>query len=177
MNPSELESSAQFVQLLTGFQSRLYAYLRTLLVRAEDAREVLQETNLVLWKKCADYDVSRPFGAWALRFAYWQALAWRKRQSRDRLVFDEALVSVLAEEFSGPTSAEGELRALEDCLAKLPAKQRELVEQRYAGEKSVQDIAEAEGKAPNAIAALLYRARKFLADCISATPASREELA
>ena len=74
MNISDPESIARFVQLLTGLQSRLYAYLCTLLVRSDDARDVLQETNVVLWKKAADYDPTRPFEPWAFRFGldHWE---------------------------------------------------------------------------------------------------------
>lgn len=75
MNFHDPEQSARFVVLLTGLQSRICAYLCTLLARAEDARDVLQETDLVLWKKAADYDPARPFEPWAFRFAHWQALA------------------------------------------------------------------------------------------------------
>lgn len=172
MNTSDPESTARFVQLLTGLQSRLYAYLCTLLVRAEDARDVLQETNVVLWKKSADYDPTRPFEPWAFRFAHWQALAWRKRQSRDRLVFDDTTFESLAGEVPQVGTAEDELRALEDCLGKLPEKQRQLIKRRYSGGESVNAIADAESKPANAVAALLYRTRKLLADCIDTSLAN-----
>lgn len=177
MNSTDPEQSARFVALLTGMQSRLYAYLCTLLARGEDARDVLQETNVVLWKKAADYDPARPFEPWAFRFAHWQALAWRKRQSRDRLVFDDAAFEQLAAEFQVAGTAERELRALEDCIGKLPEKQRALVERRYADGESVSAIADAESKPPNAIAALLYRARKSLADCLNESLSAEEGLA
>lgn len=167
MNPGETDSTALFVQRLTSVQSRLYAYLCTLLVRSEDARDVLQETNVILWKKAGEYDEARPFEPWAFRFARWQAMAWRKRQSRDRLVFDETTFEALAGEcVPEGTGAEHELRVLEECLAKLPAAQRALVERRYSGGETVQAIAAKERKAPNAVAALLYRVRKLLADCV-----------
>ncbi len=177
MNSADPEQSARFVTLLTGFQSRLYAYLCTLLARPEDARDVLQETNVVLWKKAADYDAARPFEPWAFRFAHWQALAWRQRQSRDRLVFDDTAFDLLTTDFRNAGTAEGELRALEECIGKLPEKQRALVERRYAGGESVNEIADAESKAPNAIAALLYRARKMLADCLSESLPAEEGFA
>ncbi len=177
MNSSDPEQSARFVALLTGMQSRLYAYLCTLLARPDDARDVLQETNVVLWKKAADYDPTRPFEPWAFRFAHWQARAWRQRQSRDRLVFDDSAFEQLAVECPRGGSAEREMRALEDCLAKLPEKPRALIDRRYAGGESVLGIAEAEKKPPNAIAALLYRARKLLADCMNDVLAESEGLA
>ena len=168
MSLSDSEISAQFVQLLTTLQSRLYAYLCTLLANAGDARDVLQETNLVLWQKAGSYDFARPFEPWAIRFAHFQALAWRKRQSRERLVFGDDTFDSLAAEFHGPHGGDEELRALEECLGKLPEKQRALVARRYQDAEPVNEIAASEGKPPNVIAAFLYRARKSLAECIAA---------
>lgn len=163
--------------MLTALQSRLYAYLCTLLANAGDARDVLQETNLVLWKKADGYDFTRPFEPWAIRFAHFQALAWRKRQSRDRLVFGDATLDLLAEEFDGAHTADDELRALGECLGKLPDKQRALVARRYQDAEPVNEIATSEGKPPNVIAALLYRARKALAECIAAVLAKEKRSA
>ena len=163
---SDPDHAARFVQLLTGVQSRLYAYLYTLLAGEDAARDVLQETNVALWKKASEYDFARPFEPWAVRFAHFQALAWRKRQSRDRLVFDDATVALVVAEFPGAHDVEAELRALEECLGKLPEKQRLLVERRYRRGDSVSAIAADEGKPANVVAAFLYRARKALAECI-----------
>src|SRR3954454_14411357 len=43
--------TGEFVQLLTGVQSRLYAYICSLVGDSAGARDVLQETNLALWNK------------------------------------------------------------------------------------------------------------------------------
>ncbi|MST00868.1 MAG: sigma-70 family RNA polymerase sigma factor [Pedosphaera sp.] len=174
---NDVDSMARFVQLLTATQSRLYAHLYTLLGGAEAARDVLQETNLVLWKKAAEYDLTRPFEPWAMSFARFQAMAWRKRQQRDRLVFDDELVALLDAECS-PAAADagGELLALEECLQALPEKQRALVARRYQQGEAVNHIAEQEGRPANAIAALLYRARQALAECIKTKLRAKEEL-
>lgn len=123
------------------------------------------------------YDFTRAFEPWAIRFAHFQALAWRKRQSRDRLVFGDATLDLLAAEFDGAHSADDELRALEECLGKLPDKQRAIVARRYQDAEPVNEIATSEGKPPNVIAAFLYRARKALAECISAVLATEKRSA
>lgn len=51
--------SPEFIQLLTTHQSRLYAYILTLVFDPNDADDVLQETNTVLWSK-ADSEQRRP---------------------------------------------------------------------------------------------------------------------
>lgn len=168
------EHMSQFVERLTEAQSALYGLLHTLLPGDPQVADVLQETNRVLWRKAADYDRTRPFLPWALAVARFEVLAHRKRQARDRLIFDEALVGQIAEDFEKLSARDGALQALELCLQKLPVHQRELVARRYVQGESVNDIAVRQGRTANTISALLYRIRGILADCVDRTLAQEE---
>lgn len=157
----------EFMQLLTGMQSRLYAYICSMIGDATGSLDVLQETNVVLWDKAGEYDPDRPFPPWAFRIAYLQVLAYRKRCVRSRLVFDENLISEMTEEFlSRDEDHTLLLEALDCCLEKLPGFRRELIDCRYARGESVDQIAKRLRKAPNVISASLYRVRKVLLSCI-----------
>lgn len=171
-NPEPL---SEFVERLTGAQSALYACIHTLMAGAAEAADVLQETNRVLWQKAAEYDAARPFLPWAYRIAQFQVMAHRKRLSRERLVFDEELVGQLADEFKQQAHAgDGQLRALEQCLQKLPEAHRELVAAKYERGEAVNDIAARVGRPVNAVSAMLYRIRNALAECIERTLAEEE---
>src|SRR4051794_17908104 len=89
--------TAGFLLLLTNHQSSLYAAIVSLLGGIEGAQDVLQETNAALLEKAAEYDPTRPFVPWAMGFARMQTLAWRKRQSRDRLVLDDDLFDAVSD--------------------------------------------------------------------------------
>jgi RNA polymerase sigma-70 factor (ECF subfamily) len=155
------------MQLLTGTQSRLYAYICTLIGGTAGARDVLQETNLVLWDKADAYDPARPFLPWAYRVAYLQVLAYRKRCARSRLVFDERVVSEVAQEFlRRDEDHERQLEALNDCMDRLNAARRELLDRRYLHGESIEQIAARLRKTPNVVSASLYRIRKALLGCI-----------
>jgi RNA polymerase sigma-70 factor (ECF subfamily) len=145
-----------------------------LLAGAPDVADVLQETNRVLWRKAATYDPGRPFLPWALAVARFEVLAHRKRQSRERLVFDDALLALVAEEYEQQSAGEGALQQLERCLQKLQPAQRTLLELRYVDGESVNDIALRQGRAANAVSALLYRIRGLLAQCMERTLAKEE---
>lgn len=159
--------SPAFVGHLTGCQSSLYVFISTLLGGAEGAADVLQETNIVLWNKAGEYDPARPFLPWAYTFARFQVMAWRKKQSRSRLVLDDELVARVAEEFESKDGrADRELEALENCLTLLPPAQRELLDSRYFHGNAVNMIAGKTGRPENVISASLYRIRKVLMDCV-----------
>src|SRR5687767_8306659 len=75
----------EFVRLLSQNQRRLLLYVLTLVPRLNDAEEVVQETNLVLWRDYANFQPGTNFVAWAFKVAFFQVLAWRKKKQRDRL--------------------------------------------------------------------------------------------
>lgn len=163
---SSPEHLSTFVERLTAAQSALYGFIHAALAHGADASDVLQETNRVLWKKAETYDASRPFLPWAFRIAHFEILAFRKKKSRDRLVFDEELLGILVEEYSTQVAEGSDWSALASCLDKLSDPHRKLIESRYAHGDSVARIALLQGKPANAISALLYRIRSTLAECL-----------
>jgi RNA polymerase sigma-70 factor (ECF subfamily) len=168
--------SPEFAQRLMGCQSALYAFVATLLGRLEGAQDVLQNTNVALCRRSVEYDPARPFLAWAYGFARFEVLAWRKRQERDRLVLDDALLDQVADELQAdPGLADLQLAALEGCVDRLPRPHRELIAARYHRGEAVQSIAARLNRPQNAIAANLYRIRKALIDCVQARIEPRVE--
>lgn len=161
--------SEQFVTQLTAAQGALYAYVCTLLGGSRDAADVLQETNLVLWRKAAEFKPELSFTAWAYKIAFFQVLAYRKRRATDRHVSnfsDDSLGQIAAKMESGGNSFAQRVRLLDECIAKLPDYQRELVQLRYAERLGVRTISRTLQKSENSIAAALYRARQSLIDCV-----------
>jgi RNA polymerase sigma-70 factor, ECF subfamily len=163
----------EFVQLLTGSQSRLYAYICSLTGRSAGARDILQDTNVVLWDKASEYDPARPFLPWAYRIAYFEVLAHRKNCARSRLVFDEELVSEIADELIvRDHDHDRRLEALGSCIEKLPTSKREMLDRRYLNNETVHQIAGGLFKSPNVVSACLHRVRRALLMCIEASLAA-----
>jgi RNA polymerase sigma-70 factor (ECF subfamily) len=162
--------SAEFVAQITKSQRQLHAFILSMVWNAAEADDVLQETNLVLWEKVAEFDASRPFLPWAMRFAQWQALAWLKRHKRQRLVFDDDLAKLLADEAAMAEPVFDARRvALASCFQKLKPEQRKLIARRYEPEASVNAMAEAAGTTAKAISDRLRRIRNALLECIEKT--------
>ncbi|MBI1368554.1 MAG: sigma-70 family RNA polymerase sigma factor [Planctomycetes bacterium] len=167
---SSPDRTARFVQQLTTCQSRVYAYIATLVGDLDQAHDVLQETNLVLWEKSAEYEEGRDFLAWACGVAKYQVLAHRRDRGRDRLRFSDTVTEQLAEETIRESgTAEDRRRALHGCLNKLPARQHDLLLRRYSPDGSVQAIAAQLGRPVGSISQAIYRIRKALAECVERT--------
>ena len=168
MSPPSQGASAEFIALLTGNQRKLYAFILSLVRRPADADDILQETNLVLWQKHADFDPDTNFDAWSFRVAHFQVLAHRKKQKRSKLHFDAELVELLASEAALEIEASHDRRhtALSGCLQKLSKEHRTIIARRYQPGASVNDMAAEQGKSPKALSEVLRRIRKNLMSCI-----------
>jgi RNA polymerase sigma-70 factor, ECF subfamily len=159
--------SDEFVVLITGVQARLYAYVLSLLGDPHQAADVVQETNLVLWRKANEYTPGTEFAAWACRVAHFQVLAFRQKMGRDRLVFDDLLLADLAERAAGRSDTfDARLKVLYDCMKRLSERQRGLFRHHYADGQSIRDMAAAGGETTGAITQAMFRARLTLLKCI-----------
>jgi RNA polymerase sigma-70 factor (ECF subfamily) len=169
--------SVDFLSHVTRAQRSLYAFILTLVRQPADAEDVLQEANVVLWRKADEFDSTREFMPWALRIAQLQAMAHLKRQQRVPRTFDETLLAVLADEsIAEAAELDPRRRALSECLQKLPEHQRELIATRYEPGKSVSELARGSGKSPKAMSEALRRIRRTLLDCIERTVAREAQV-
>jgi RNA polymerase sigma-70 factor (ECF subfamily) len=164
------DRNEQVVLALTAAQSTLYAYILSLLADREAAGEVLQETNLAIWREAGRFMPGTDFTAWACTMAYYQVLTWRRKQSRQRLCFDAELMARLADRMENKVPAQDARRqALRRCMAKLSPSQRQLLERRYAGSDAVEVIARELGRPIKTVYQSLYRLRVALLDCVNKT--------
>lgn len=157
---------------MTRSQRRLYAFIYSLVRNASDAEDVLQETNLVLWQKSAEFQPGTEFMSWACRVAQYQVMAFRKKKQRTREHFDEQLIAMLSDEAQQRLQT-FDLRhdALLDCMKRLPDNQRSLIAQRYEPGGSVNAMAEHSQRSPKAVSEALRRIRETLLRCIQAKTA------
>lgn len=156
-----------FIRALTGSQQALFAYILSLLPNPTEARDVLQDTNVVLWRKAADFRPGSNFNAWACQVARLEVLAHRRDHARDRHVFHDELLDKLAVEAESRAEAsDRRTELLEGCLRELTGHQRELIHERFLPGGSVQEMAERRGRTPGSISVTLSRIRTLLRKCV-----------
>lgn len=132
-------NTENLILLLTRHQDALFRYIFSLVPCEADARDILQETSLALFRKLDQYDPVRPFLPWAYRFAYLQVQKHREKSARSPLLFAEDVLELLAGERERmEPQLDERLRLLDGCLDKLGPRERELVTARYAQRESAE---------------------------------------
>lgn len=161
------ENLRQAMRLWAVAQPVVSAFV-TSVVRDFSARDdVLQEVAVAVIESFDRYDASRSFVGWALGVAQNQVRQYLRRKKRDRLVFDEALVTDLATAFESASAEKPRtLDHLRECLGRLDGRARAWCDLRYVHDQKPAAIAQAAGATPNVVAKALQRIRDQLRACI-----------
>ncbi|QDU36716.1 ECF RNA polymerase sigma factor SigL [Maioricimonas rarisocia] len=163
----QTSNTEDFIRQLAEHQNRLYGYVYSLVGDHSRAADVVQETNLVLWRKIEEFQSDKPFLPWAFAIARFQVLAHLRDRKRERMLLDASLVETLSAEAEEQASQIDSVReALRLCLQRLEPDHRELIERRYFRSMSVADVAEALNRTVGAVKVALLRVRRQLAGCV-----------
>lgn len=166
---------AEFVRLLTAHQPDLYFYIRTLVFQGDQVADLVGETNLALWTSRDSFQMGSNFRAWAFQTARYKVLQWQAKRRKESAAFSEDMLRELAD--FAERQAEGPDQRLEDlrrCMQKLPPRDRELIERRYAGTASASEIAAQFARSTQWFYNSICRIRASLALCIAKQIASRQ---
>jgi RNA polymerase sigma-70 factor (ECF subfamily) len=156
------------VRLLSRNQEKLFRYIFAILPHEEDARDVLQETCVALARKFDEFDVSKPFLAWAYRFAYLEVLKQRERDRHATLRLTRDLIERLAREREEhEPMLQARLLALELCLEELNSVDRDMLRHRYELKTNMVELAERFGMSRRTLFRKLDHLRGLLLDCIT----------
>jgi RNA polymerase sigma-70 factor (ECF subfamily) len=175
---NDAAQNEQFVRLFARNQPSIFGYILSLLPNWTDAEDVLQQTSMVLWQKFDEFrqdDPNSDFTRWACGIARYKILNYRKKQGRDKHLFSQNLLEILAEEsLNSIPHLNAERRALASCLDKLNHRSRQLIHSCYAGTKTIKEIAVQLGRTPNSLYKALNRIRGQLLSCVAQTLAMED---
>jgi len=165
---SSSSTPEEFQQLFIANQRRIFGYILTLLPRIDDAREVFQNTCVVLLKKADQFVHGTEFTHWACQIAYFEVCNFRRKRQRELLVLDnEVLDSLMSKQLSS-TRDGGEHRqaALKQCLARLSPQDIQLIQARYSKNLTARQLAKELSRPEDSVYKALRRIRRRLQHCI-----------
>lgn len=156
-----------FVKLLTENEPKVYAYILSLVPCWSDADEILQETHVRLWQQFHQFQPGTDFAAWAITIAHYQVLTYRKRHGREKMLCSQEFIEAVSSEVKR-TQREQDRREghLQECLERLNASGRALVDLCYRRGMAICDAARQLGRSTEATYKSLSRLRQLLRRCI-----------
>lgn len=157
----------RFLKLWAESQPAVVQYIHATVRDVTAAKDLAQETALVLFRRFAEYDGRRPFLAWALGVARFMVRGFHRDAARSRVWFDTELLDDFTERWAeAATVAPDRSAELEDCIERLPEGPRQLVQLRYFDQLTSMEIATRIGTSGAAVRMALQRIRDQLRNCI-----------
>jgi RNA polymerase sigma-70 factor (ECF subfamily) len=148
-------------QLLDLYEQKVFRMAVAMLRDAGRAEEITQDVFLKVWRALPGYDGRAAIGTWLYTIARNTCLSAVRSESYRR-TWPIAESSEPALE----TTTAGDVEIAE-CLAALPAIQREVVTLYYLQEKSVRDVSELLDLPEGTVKSHLHRARRALAGMLT----------
>jgi RNA polymerase sigma-70 factor (ECF subfamily) len=157
----------RFLRLWADAQPAVAAFIHAVVRDSAAAKDVLQETALVLFRRFADYDSERPFLAWALGVAKLQVLGFHRDEARNLVICDSELLDSFTEAWAEQAPATSEQSgALEICLERMAARPRQILRWRYFEDLKSEEISRRLGSKSAAVRVTLQRLREQLRACV-----------
>lgn len=149
MNLPSKSDQDRFSAFFMSVFSDLNAAIYSMLPDRGAVEEVLQNTSVVLWEKYWEVEDELEFRKIAFTVARFQVLSYRRDRMRNRMLFDEGIVSLLVDPATiSKAYLTKEQEILEKCLLSLTAEERELIFASYQPGVKITEMAAREGKTP-----------------------------
>ena len=156
----------RFTQLLIEYEPQLLRYVLVVVPHRADARDILQECSVALWRRFSDYDSSRPFVNWAMGFVRIEVRRFLRKTQRRAQLTSRAAELLLQDNQPLTTDLDEREHHLKFCLETLSGDHRELLDGYYYNELSVEELSERDGRSRQAVYKMLQRIRYALHQCI-----------
>lgn len=160
---------AAFEAYVVEHHVRLRAFIRSLAVDPDWVDDVAQEAFLVAYREWGSYDPSQDFGKWVRGIAANIVRnELRKDARRQRILHTDLARLLLGRQTASPQPAEEPvtLDAVRECLGKLTARFRGLVQARYRDGDTAPELARRFGLTPDNVRQILVRSREQIRQCV-----------
>lgn len=170
--PSSLSKTSSddvaFDRLVAEHQQRIYFFIRSMVFNPDDARDTLQDVNIVLYRKKDAYEHGTNFKAWAFTIARFECLSYLSRYKKNQwTTLDTGLLESLADKAEETADdVEPCLKALRKCMLSLDPDVQHLIRSRYQHSTPLDTTATQMHTSVGALKQKLFRARKQLKQCI-----------
>lgn len=165
-----IDKNKYFFEQYNQIQTRLYAFILMMVHNECDAEDLLQETSAILWERFEEFERGTNFKAWAFAIAKNRSCVFLRKNKNSRLSFmDEIYEKIPSIANQVLDNQVYRVKALKQCITKLPLKDRQLLRMRYKENIVPKALSEITGRSLNGLYKSLTRVHSLLRDCIMRT--------
>ncbi len=146
---------------------RIYRFVLRMVRNEATAEDLISEVFLDVWRQADKFEGRSTVSTWMLSIARFKALSVLRRRGEEEL--DDEAADAIEDQADDPEIAlakKDKGAALRQCLAKLSAEHREIVDLVYYHEKSVEEVAGIVGIPEATVKTRMFYARKKLSELL-----------
>jgi len=146
---------------------RVYRFVLRLVRNEQTAEDLISDVFLDVWRQAAKFEGRAAVSTWMLSIARFKALSALRR--RTDVGLDDEMADAIEDEADDPETVlakKDKGAALRQCLSKLTAEHREVVDLVYYHEKSVAEVADIVGIPEATVKTRMFYARKRLSELL-----------
>ncbi len=153
------QRTAAFTQLVEQHKEKLYWQIRRMVLSHDDADDILQNTFIKAWTALDTFRGDAQPSSWLYRIAHNETINHLEQQ-RAMLSIDDDNAQALAASLAADPYFDGDETELQlqQAIATLPDRQREVFNLRYFGHQHYEDISQALGISIGALKASYHLA-------------------
>lgn len=157
-----LKKDEAFRILVNSSKRRLYWHIRSMVLKHEDADDILQEVFLRVFKNIGKFRGESALYTWMHRIATNESLSFLKsKANRMRMSLETLQQELVLELRSDPYFDGDELELkLQEAIITLPEKQQQVFRMKYMQDMKYEAISEVLGTSVGALKASYHHARK-----------------
>jgi RNA polymerase sigma-70 factor (ECF subfamily) len=146
---------------------KVYRFVLRFLRNESAAEDLISEVFLDVWRQAGKFEGRSAVSTWLLSMARFKALSQLRRRTEEEL--DDETAAAIEDQSDDPETAlakKDKGAALRQCLSKLSAEHREIVDLVYYHEKSVAEVAGIVGIPEATVKTRMFYARKKLSELL-----------
>jgi len=146
---------------------RVYRFVLRMVRNEATAEDLISEVFLDVWRQAQKFEGRSAVSTWILSMARFKALSALRRRTEDEL--DDETAGTIEDPGDDPETAlakKDKGAALRQCLEKLSAEHREIVDLVYYHEKSVAEVSSIVGIPEATVKTRMFYARKKLSELL-----------
>src|ERR1700704_2086317 len=153
---------------------RVYRFVLRLVRDESVAEDLISEVFLDVWRQAGRFEGRSQVSTWLLAIARFKALSALRRKPDEEL--DEEAAAAIEAQWDDPEVAlqkKDTGTVLRQCMTRLSAEHREIIDLVYYHEKSVEEVAKIVGVPENTVKTRMFYARKRLGELLKAAGVER----